>query len=952
MSDEATTPSDAGLGFGPFALLPARRLLLEDGAPVELGARALDILILLASRPGEVVSKQALLREAWPGVFVEEVNLRVHVAAIRRALGDGEDGRRFLSTVPGQGYSFVAPVVPLDPALQVDVSATHWLPRQTRRVVGREDVIASVLEDLAQDRLVTLAGPAGIGKTTVAIAVADQARTAFADRGAFVDLAPVSDPGALGVTLAMALGLTQLRAATPENIALALRGRRLLLVVDNCEHLIEAAAATLGAVLAKTDEIRIIATSREPLGIAGETLRRLPPLEVPAPGAVRTAKQAQANPAIQLFEQRARAARASFELDDASAPVLADICRRLEGVPFAIELAASRVDTFGVSELKAQLDDNISLLDYCGGRIAPRHLRSVRDALAWSCDLLSEPERRLLRRLSVFAGSFSLEDAIDLAGIEGATARAITDGVAALASKSLLAVEFRGLRARYRLLETTRLYAAERLKQDDAPDQWRRRHANLVQARLERSQTPASGAPYLEDLRAALDWAFAEAGEVDTAANLTLAAIPLWVELSLYGECRRWTAAALRQVHDPSEERYRDLALRAALGSAIMFDEGHGAAAITVHKDALQAARRLGDVDHELRALWGLWSCEINTGGYPQSLDYARQFTEAAERSPLTDDALIGRRMMGSSYHYVGEPRLARAHTEAMLNRYVPPPDGRDIRRYHTDQRILAQTLLAPVLWILGLPDQAQALSDRNLREAISHDHPWSLIYAVVQHAFHSTVLAGNLGAAREDLARLSDLAERFPWSAAGLQYATLSGSVEARLGEATLGVPRLEAALRRRAASGLVLQQASALGILAVGQRRMGDTDRALATVEEALTQSETLGELWVHPELLRIKGEILQASGEATAEGFLEAAVTEAKASGALGWELRATVNLAELWIAQNRREAARERLALACARFSEGFRTADVAAAYSLLRRLGGEGCAPSATGIHMP
>lgn len=940
--------ADEGLGFGPFSLFPSQRLLLEDGRPVELGSRALDILTLLASRRGEVVSKQALLTEAWPGVFVEEVNLRVHVSAVRRALRDGVGGRRFLKTVPGQGYSFVAPVVPLSRVRPEPLATAPWLPRRARRVVGRDAMIASVVEDLTHERLITLVGPAGIGKTTVAIAAADRAQAMFPDGGAFVDLAPVNDPTTLPIMLAMALGLAQLRVVTVENVAAAIRGRQMLLVVDNCEHLIGAVAEALQVLLAKTDRIQVIATSREPIGVAGETLRRLPPLELPDPGAIRTAEQARANPAIRLFEQRARAARDSFELDDVNAPVLADICRHLDGVPFAIELAASRVDTFGIAELKAQLDDHVSLLGYSGGRISPRHQRSVRDALAWSYDLLAEPERLLLCRLSVFAWSFTLEDAVDLTAIGATTSGSITNGVAALASKSLLAVEFHGLEAKYRLLETTRIYAAERLAEDDAPGLWRRRHADLIQARLERAEAgaPTGGPPglpvsaqYLGDLRAALDWAFADPAEVDTAANLTLGAVPLWTQLSLHAECRRRTEAALGRVRGPADERYRDMGLRAALGSAILYGEGYGPAAITALSEALDAARRLGDVDYELRALWGLYSSELNMGGHRRALDHAHAFVATAEAALLHDDALIGQRLLGAAYHYLGEPKLARLHTEAMLSRYIPPADGRDIRRYHSDQRIVAQDVLAPVLWIQGLPDQAQALSDRNLGEARQLDHPLSLIYALASHAFHAVVLAGNADAAREDLRILTELAERLPWSPAGALLHTLTGSLESRLGDPGRGVALLEAANQRRKASGHVLQLASAMGILAVGWRRVGNTGRALATIEAAFEHSELSNELWCHAELIRIKGEILRDAGDASAaEALFGAAIQEAQDRGALGWELRAAANLGQLWIGLGKAEAARELLETVCERFSEGFDTPDLKAALDLQRSLG--------------
>jgi predicted ATPase/DNA-binding winged helix-turn-helix (wHTH) protein len=942
MPDHPIDPMDQGLSFGPFVLIPSRRLLLEDGEPVELGLRALDILTLLASRQGEIVSKETLLTEAWPDVFVEEVNLRVHVSAVRRALGDGVGGRRYLKTIPGQGYSFVQPVAVL--GTPVAGAKAAWLPRQARRVVGRDVVIAALVEDLERERLVTVVGPAGIGKTTVAVAAADRAQAEYPDGGAFVDLAPVNDPAAVPSAVAMALGLTQVRASGAEAVAQAIGARRILLVIDNCEHLIGAVADVVQALLVRAPNAQVLATSREPLGLADEKLRRLEPLDVPDPMAIRTIGQARANPAIQLFEQRAQTVRDSFELDDDNAPVVAGICRHLDGVPFAIELAASRVDAFGLSELKAQLDDRASLLGYGVARAAPRHQRSVRDALAWSHDLLSAPERVLLRRLSVFAGAFALEDAVDLAAWGETPPRQVVDGIAALAAKSLLSVEFRGLDARYRLLETTRLFAAERLDQDDTADIWRRRHAELVQARLDRDEPPApvggalrppAAVQYLDDLRAALDWAFAAPAETDTAANLTLAAVPLWTQLSLHAECRRRTETALSRLNGPGEERYRDMRLRAALGSAIMYGEGHGPSAVAALSEALAAARRFGDVEHELRALWALWSCAVNMGSYAQGLEFARQFAQAAERSPLSDDGVIADRLLGFCHHYLAEPMLARRHTEAFLARYIPPADGRDIRRYHFEQRSMGYAILAPVLWTLGFPDQAQGVTDRTLGEARLLDHPLTLVYAALQSTFHAVVLAGNIEAAREGLGALAQLAERLPWSPAGPMHHLMTGSCEARLGDPAIGVPRLEAVVQARAASGSVLQQSSAMGVLAVGWRRLGDLDRAQSTIEAALSFSERHGERWCHAELLRINAQILQAAGEAAkAERLYEAAIQETRARAALGWELRAATGLAGLWIGSGRHEAARALLSETLGKFREGFATGDVRAAQALL------------------
>jgi tetratricopeptide (TPR) repeat protein len=254
------------------------------------------------------------------------------------------------------------------------------------------------------------------------------------------------------------------------------------------------------------------------------------------------------------------------------------------------------------------------------------------------------------------------------------------------------------------------------------------------------------------------------------------------------------------------------------------------------------------------------------------------------------------------------------------------------------DQRIVAQTLLAPALWVLGFADQARTLSDRNLGEAMSLDHPWSLVYAVVQHAFLCYRLADDAGSARKDLAILAGLAERFPWSPAGALHATISGSLEARLGDPSLGVGPLEAIIQHRIAAGQLLQITDSIGNLAEGWRRLGDTGKALATIETALERSERWEELWHHADLVRVKGEILRDRGDtAGARALFEAAIGEARARGALGWELRASLSLARLRTGLGEGEAARALLENVLAKFSEGFETTDLMAAQALLRDL---------------
>lgn len=934
---------EQGLGFGPFALYPEQKLLLEDGAPVDLGSRALDILVLLVRRRGELVRKQALIAAAWPGIFVEDVSLRVHVSALRRSLGDGLEGRRFIKTIPGRGYSFVAPVAALgDGGLNASSPAQVWLTPE-RRVVGRAGLIASLEADLSRERVITLTGPAGIGKTTVAVEVARRVSSSYADGTALVDLSPLTDPRAIPMTLEIAVGLPIHRTPTLEGVAAALSDRRMLLILDNCEHLVESVAEAVGILLARAEGVQIISTSREPLDVRGEKLRRVGPLGLPEDRVSYPAADIRAFPAIELFEHRAKAVLDHFEIDDANAGLVADICRRLDGVPFAIELAASHVDAFGLSDIGAQLDARMGFLDASARRTAPRHQRSLRGALAWSYDLLAEDERALLRRLSVFAGTFSLADATALLG--SSRRRDTTRGIGSLASKSLLSLDLLGLEARYRLLEMTRLFAAERLTEEDDEETWRQSHADLVKVRLLSLATevtpagapgPPASARYIDDLHIALDWAFATAREGERAVALTLAAVPLWTRLSLHHECRRRTELALDVKRDGPERGAQDLALRAALGSAILYGEGPGPAAIAALREALDAARTLGDTEHELRALWALFSCGTNGGDYVGALSVAEDFAKAAARSSIGDDRLIAQRLLGLAYHYGGQFGRARNHTETMLSEYVPPPDSRDIRRYHFEQRVLAEAIHSTLLWILGSPDQARIVGDRNLGAAQSLDHPLSLTYALAIHVADLICLFTDAEGAREDLGRLAQQAERFPWSPAKVFFDTLEAMFETRFGDVHKGVDRLQGALARQRNARLWVGTTNAQAFLASGYRRIGDSKRARDSIEAALQQARAHGELWCVAELTRVKGEIARDTGDLVlASELFEAAIREAREQGALAWELRAATDLARLRSEEGRKQDAVELLTRTYSKFSEGFETADLQAAAKLLQ-----------------
>src|SRR5216683_1862740 len=500
--------------FGPFRLLPAERLLLRAGKPVRLGSRALDLLIALVERAGESVGKNELIARVWPDTIVEEGNLKVHVAALRRALRDGRAGTRYLVNIPGRGYRFVAPVTLMEDLRPSAPSATatkreHNLPTLLTRPIGRADNIKELTEQLPRRRLLTIVGPGGIGKTAVALAVAGRLIDAYEHGVCLIDLALVSDPLLVPSALAAALGVA-IRSEKPlSGLIAAIKNKRMLLVLDNCEHLIASAAALAAAVLSGAMGVHILATSREPLRAEGEHVHRLPSLASPPLSARLTAAEVLAFPAVQLFVERATASLGEFALSDANAHFVANICSKLDGVPLAIEFAAARVDVFGVPGLASRLDDRLGLLTTGRRTALPRH-QTMRATLDWSYERLPELERLVLRRLAIFTGAFSLEAASVVAASKEIAALEIADCIANLVAKSLVTADLGDAVVRYRLLETTRAYALEKLTESGEFEHLTRRHVEYDRDLFEKAEVEAAMGPAAEWLADCGPMPFAE----------------------------------------------------------------------------------------------------------------------------------------------------------------------------------------------------------------------------------------------------------------------------------------------------------------------------------------------------------------------------------------------------------------------------------------------------------
>ena len=477
--------------FGSFRLLPQQRLLLEGDKSVRLGSRALEILIALLEKPGELVSKNELMARVWPNTFVEAANLTVHIAALRRALKDGQSGNRYLINIPGRGYRFVAPVKSEKagpPSLQLGATRTsHNLPTSLTRLIGRCDLIKKLLEHLSNQRLVTIVGPGGIGKTSVALAVAEGLASKYDDGVCMVDLASLDDPTLVPCAIAASLGNEYSFEYSLADLITELSDKRMLLLLDNCEHVIGATAQIAIDLLRRAPGVQILASSREPLRVDGEHLHRLSPLESPPASAALTAAEAIAFPAVQLFVTRAAASLGEFELDDANAATVAEICRCLDGVPLAIVFAAARAAAVGLRGVAAGLEDSLQLLTSGHRNLHPRQ-QSMSATLDWSYRLLTELEQSILRRISVFDGNFTLRAAAATAADCGQLECEITDHVLELVAKSLILADMRGAEPRLWLLKTTRAYALRKLAESGERGEIILRHTEHDRKSLLRSR--------------------------------------------------------------------------------------------------------------------------------------------------------------------------------------------------------------------------------------------------------------------------------------------------------------------------------------------------------------------------------------------------------------------------------------------------------------------------------
>jgi predicted ATPase/DNA-binding SARP family transcriptional activator len=817
------------------------------------------------------------------------------------------------------------------------------LPAASSELIGREAETRDVVDLVTRHRLVTLTGVGGIGKTRLALEVARHLLPDFVDGVWLAELAPLSDLSLVPVSVAVALKLALPdRAESPERVAAALGDKRLLLVLDNCEHVIDAAARMAEALLRAAPHACVLATSREPLRAPGEYVYRVPSLEVPHEDTDDREELLQ-TAAVSLFVARVRAVEARFSPDARTAAITGAVCRRLDGIPLAIELAAARTATLGLDELAARLNDRFRLLTG-GHRTALLRQQTLRATLDWSYELLPATEQTVLRRLAVFAGGFTLEAASAVVTADDLDAPEVIDIVTNLAAKSLIVVEIADADAQYRLLETTRVYALEKLADSGELDQVARRHAQHYQVFFERAEAEwdrptlewlAGYGRHIDNVRTALDWAFSPSGDGSIGVALTISALPLWFHQSLLLECGGRVERALASLAErPGRDRRREMQLRTALLVALM--ETRGAAppdTIAAWTTVLHIAQGLADTEYQLAALWGLWLVHITRGEARRALVLVDRFC-----SLVTDpaDRLRGERMMGASLHYLGDQANARQILEGILSRHgAPLPQSRAVPFQYG--RPNARLILSRILWLQGFPDQGLRLAEGNVEDARAIDLAVGVCYAL-ETASLVSIWSNDVAATERYVTALLDYSARHELAAWHRPARCYDGIRLIKRGEVGEGLELLRTALDELRGTSFVPYYPVMLGALAQGLTEAGHVAQALTTIDEALAKCERDEERWWIAELLRIKAQVMLsaegADAAAAAEAHLQEALSWTRRQGALSLELRCATDLARLWLQQGRAAPARDLLAPIYACFTEGFATADLETAKALL------------------
>jgi len=932
------------LDFGPFRLHSRNRKLFCGGEEVHIGGRSMDVLLALARRQGELVSKEQLFAAAWPDIFVHESNLKVAIATLRRTLREYSPSLEFITTVVGRGYRLAFESRPEDPSGETEfpIAAGTSLP-EIGTVIGRDAEIADLRETLARNRVTTIVGAGGIGKTTVAIAVAHL----FEDEGGgsvtFVDLARVSSEEFVPASLASALGISTNNSDTLQAVVSILSRRKCLLLLDTCEHVLSAVTHICDFVLAKTTDVRILATSRQVLRARHERLVWLDPLKIPPPDHADTAEDVLRYSAPQLLVERA-SEKAGYRVDDKDARAITEICRRLDGAPLAIELVSSRLKGRSAVTVLNELDDRFRSLrkEAPGG---PLRQQTLLVTLEWSYALLSEDEATALRAISIFAGSFDADSVAHVVAHQGAAPFSAFDAIAALRAKSMISEDQSSGKLRHRLLDSTRAFASTLLESHGEVAAVSTRHARLqleilTRAGEEHATIPARAwhATYggqVDDLRKALDWALNRSADTLLGMQLVAAGLPLWHELSLGEESRENCRRALAEFERTGcTDTALKLKLVVGLATGNTYLSGDPDETIALYKMAIRLARETGEPGVECRALGALALYTLlpgNQSGVSEVLDAMRRAAvEANDRAALWEqDHLV------AEWEAVrGDFQASRKRLQKLCEKMHDYSEGA-APRFHIRQKSAIEVHLGAINWFMGNPGEALRLIEEAAGEAIEVGHGLTIIHCLA----HGIIFTLNECQLYSKAKSYTDLLKSTIYRhgmAAWIPIADCySAAIPALSGEAA-NPDELRAAVGNLRKGMIQVGHHSYYATLAHAMVAIGQYEDAARTVELIF---EAGPQRWVLPELLRLRATTERAfKCDEKAEITLRESLRSADAIGALGWKLRSAFDLSTLLNDRGKSQEAKQILRSVYDRFSDGYDTGDLESSRMLLQQLG--------------
>ena len=670
-----------------------------------------------------------------------------------------------------------------------------------------------------------------------------------------------------------------------------LRTHPMLLVLDNCEHVIDPVAAIAERIATEAPETHVLATSREALRVEGEYVYWLQPLRLPPREDLVTTATVATFPAVRLFLERAAAGGARLELTDADAAIVARICIRLDGIALAIELAASRVAVHGLQGTADLLDNRLCLI-WQGRRTAqPRH-QTLNSLLDWSYNLLVASEQDLLKRLSVFVGPFSFEAAravaTKLADIS------LAEALESLVEKSLLSTSVDQGRPQYRLLVITRVYAAKKLTEGGESDEAARCHVSYIAGCL-REQELIFASRHLGDVRAALVWCFSDSGDPRLGVQLAASAAPLLLRMSLLSECLDWGRRALAALDADERGTVLEVRLQEATAIATMFTQGNTHDVSDALLRGLELAEALEDQEGQMRLLAGLSILEMRMGNFRNGLAIAERYHCTAQRRALPAASVTADWMLGVAHHVIGNQAEAQRRCESGLARakFLSP---KDLIFFGDDHRIRAMVALARTLWLRGYPDQAAKLAYETIDEAVELEQPVNICIALIYSA-PVFMWRGDWIAAERTINQLVTYAKRSalaPYHMVGLG---LRGELAVRTGEPERGLQLLNAALQALNTGKYHIQATQFGGAIAEGLICLGRLMDALKTIDNVIEKIEENGGSFNFPEMLCIKGRVLSAMGGAEAgcaETILTRAITLAERQSVSASMLRIATEL----------------------------------------------------------